>query len=113
MVFDLVFWMILKLAVFVTKNTMSIPTTIQTHCIELAVFVTKNTMSIPTIQNTMHGIDILDGIEIGSLCDKKHTMSIPTIQTHCIELAIFVTKKHNVNTNNLKHHAWYLIWYFG
>ena len=34
---------------------------------------TKTTMSIPTIQNTMHGIYILDGMEIGQ------------IQTHCIQ----------------------------
>ena len=62
----------IELAIFVTKITMSIPT-IKTHCIELAIFVTKITMSIPTInKKPMHGIDILDGMEIGhgiEMCD--------------------------------------------
>ena len=40
---------------------------------------TKTTMSIQTIQNTMHGIDILDGMEFG------HGMEIGQIQTHCIQ----------------------------
>ena len=56
--------MVWKFAIFVTKNTMSIPT-IQTQCTEFAIFVTKNKMSIPTIYKTMHGIDILNGMEIG------------------------------------------------
>ena len=34
--------------------------------------LTQKTMSIPTIKKTMHGIDILDGMEIGhgmEMCD--------------------------------------------
>ena len=71
--------MVWKLAIFVTKNTMPIPT-IQTHCIELAIFVPKITMSIPTIKKTMHGMEMWDGwmdpdgMEIGNLCHKNHNV---------------------------------------
>ena len=69
------FGVVLKFAIFVTKNTMPIPT-IQTHCIELAIFVTKNTMPIPTIPKTLHGIDILVGMEIGQGMEIGHGMDI-------------------------------------
>ena len=89
------------------RNTMSIPT-IQTHCIELAIFVTKITMSIPTIKNTMHGIDILDDMEIGhgmEMLDGIEMLDGMEILDGMemwdgMEIGNLCNKKHNVNTNN-------------
>ena len=47
-------------------------------------------MSIPTIQSAMHGIDILDGMEI------EHGMEI----VDGMEICNLCDKNHNVNTNN-------------
>ena len=87
--------MVWKLAIFETKNTMSIPTT-QTHCIEFAIFVTQNTMSKPTIKNAMHGIDVLDGMKVGHGMEMWDGMEI----LDGMETCNLCDKNHNVNTNN-------------